>query len=47
MNTIPFFKSLSLGVKNVRKPQGCYANNKISFEELCPIWAEKLNNGLS
>ena len=47
MNTGHFFKPLSLGIKNVRKPQGCYVNHKISFEELCPIWAEKLNNGLS
>jgi hypothetical protein len=47
MNVIPFCKLLSLGKKNVRKSGVDHERPQVSFDELCPVWAEKLKTGLS
>lgn len=47
MKKIHYWRHASLVKKMPREQCGENLSNKISFEELCPKWAERLNSGLS
>jgi hypothetical protein len=47
MKKIHYWRHASLVKKMPREQYGENLSNKISFEELCPKWAERLNSGLS
>lgn len=47
MNRFHYQKSSYYDIQTDRKLHENHASQKMSFEELCPIWAEKLNSGLT
>jgi hypothetical protein len=47
MKKIHYWRPVSLVKKTLREQSDENLSKKSSFEELCPIWAERLNSGLS